>query len=648
MNRTGISILALSAALAANAATLEERAADVLEKTPARQEQALRAQLRNPYPPKGMWHHVDFALAAYWFNEKTAKADDGILLLQRELYPTALKSFEAGGFHWHAYLLQRVYFLFSSHSKHFPRRMGLEAENAILGMLWSWAAPVCRKELASPERVWWYWGSENHHMMAWVSFWGAAQIFKDHPDYKDRTYADGSTPAEMAAAFDEYFKRYARERASKGLLVEIAAPTYAKYTLNTWYNLADFADDPVLKKLMKMLLDLYWADWAIEQIDGVRGGSRHRCYAGRASTEGSGGAEAAWYHFGVGVEASQHPGSMGAATTFWRPSPVVVELALDTGGRGDYAYVSRRPGLKEPGGAMNYVKDVAHPLHIKKGINRLHPQGGALLRTSWCTPDFVMGMSQVAPLSRDDWTAISSQNRWNGVIFAGHPTARIFTQPLMPKKGSVYNAEWGVQNKAVMILQRLRASNAKGQRIWFDGSLKRVEKDGWVFVEAPQAYAAVRIAQGGGKWAADTAEQRRGGKGRPGLGEWLALNNEHSPVIIEVAGKRDFARFAAFQNAILANPLSWEGKRIEYRSEFYGTTLTLPVDASGPPLVDGAPIDFEPKEVYKSPYLKGGFGDGVVTIQKGDSMLTLDFARGGFTSEVSPGANAQCQDVTPR
>ncbi len=625
MRKTRIFIFMMLAGFVANAATLEEKTTAVLAQTSARQEQALRAQLAKTFPQDGMWHYEDFALAAYWFNERTTEADQGLLIEQKELFPATLESFEAGGFHWHAYLLERIYFLFSSHSKQFPGRMSIKAENAVLEMLWSWAAPVCRKELADPEHVWWYWGSENHHAQAWVSFWGAAQIFKNHPDYRDRKYADGSTPAEMSAAFDEYFKCYIRERASKGLLVEVAAPTYAKYTLNTWYNLADFAEDPVLKKQMSMMLDLYWADWAIEQIGGVRGGSRHRNYPGRASTEQSGGEEAAWYHFGIGVKASTHPGSMGSATTFWRPSPVVVELALDTEGRGTYAYSSRRPGLKEPNVVANFVKDPAHPLYDKKGINCVNPAGGALLRTTWCTPDFIMGMSQIAPLPQDNWTAISSQNHWNGVIFAGNSTARIFTQPVMPAKGSVYNAEWGVQNKGVMILQRLKTSNATGQMIWFDKSLKRVETNEWVFVEAPQAYAAVRIAKGGGKWESDSLEQRRDGKGRDGGGEWLTLNNEFSPVIIEVVCKCDYPNFGAFQSAILANPFKWEGKTVEYRSEFYGTTLTLPVDASSAPQIDGTLVKFEPEKAYDSPYLSGNFGDGVVTIQKGESVQTLDF-----------------------
>ncbi len=622
--------LILFATMGVRAATLSEQVDQVLAQTGARQERVLRSLLDDPYPPKnssggtGLWHFENFALAAYGLNERTAEADAGLLTLRRDLFPAANAHFDAGAIHWHAYIQERIYWLYSSRSKHHPGRMSLDAENAILEMLWEWASPVCRRELTDPSKVWWAWGSENHHLMAWVSFWGAAQIFEDHPDYQTRTYADGTTPAEMAAAFDEYFKVYARERASKGLLWEIAAPTYAKYSLNTWYNLVDFADDPVLKKHMDMLLNVYWADWAVEQLDGVRGGSRHRSYSGRSSSEQSGGAEAAWVHFGKGVEASKHPGSICSMTTFWRPNRLVAELALDEEGRGEYAVLSRRPGLRESDQIVNFVSDVSHPLHDPRGLNHLHPQGGALLRTTWCTPDFVAGMSQMAPLAREAWCAGSAQNRWNGIIFAGHPTARIFTQPLMPKRGSVYNAEWGVQNKGVMILQRLKPSNATGQMIWFDNALRRVETNGWVFAEAPQAWAAVRIAKGGGEWKDDFVGQRREGKGR-GCGEWLVLNNEFSPVIIETVRKKDFSDFKAFQQSILSNPFSWEGKIVTYRSEFYGTTLTLPVTAEASPLVDGKPVDLAPAAVYDSPYLKGVFGSGVVTVQNGDKQVTFDF-----------------------
>ena len=316
-----------------------------------------------------------------------------------------------------------------------------------------------------PQRDWWTWGSENHHAQAWAGFWGAAQIFSQHPDYKDRRYADGTTPAQMAAAMNDYFKRFTSERAAKGLLVECNSG-YNKYTLGGWYNVADFSDDAVLRRRMAMLLDLFWADWAIEQINGVRGGSRHRCYTGAGSTTGASMDGMAWFHFGLGPAKSQHPSHMCGATTFWRPSPVVVDLALDPVGRGVYEYSSRRPGLLQPRKAVDapaqYASDPKHAFFAAQGVYQLRPEGGALLRYTYCTPDFVMGTSMVEARPREDWAAISSQNRWEGVIFAGHPTARIFVQPLQPSRGSVYNANWSVQKRGTLIVQRLKTSNGEG------------------------------------------------------------------------------------------------------------------------------------------------------------------------------------------
>lgn len=599
----------------------------VLDQADARRNAMLREMLNRPYPADGLWHDEDFALAAYGLNERVQDADRALAAACENELPRLVDGKE-DSFHWHAYLLERIVFLYGSQSQHFSGRMGPQAEQAVLKALWQWAAPACRREMTLPERDFWVWGSENHHAQAWASFWGAAEIFRQHPDYRDRRYADGSTTAEMAQALTDYFKRYARHRAATGLLVECNSD-YNKYTLGGWYNMADFAADPLLRQRMKMLLDLYWADWAIEQIDGVRGGSRHRCYPGQNSNTGTSGQGLSWYHFGLGLPRSQHPSCMCAATTFYRPAPLVVALALDTAGRGEYAYRSRRPGLAQPQSAdeppRNFVADPSHPFHVKQGINALNPADGALVRYSWCTPDFVLGTSMVEARPREDWTAISSQNRWEGVIFAGNPNARIYFQPLQPRRGSVYNAHWSVQNKGVLIVQRLKTTNARGARLWFDRSLRRTERDGWVFAEAPRAYAAVKVVDGGTAWESDTVAQHRGGKGATDLGMWLKCQDEFSPVILEVARKSERFDFAAFQAAILGNPLRWENRRLEYRSSHYATLLSLDTTYGQPPTIDGQPVDYQPKRVYDSPFLRSEFGSGVVTITKGEERLVLDF-----------------------
>lgn len=588
----------------------------------ARCDQVMRAQQTKPYPPDGCWRHEDFALAAYWLNERCDEADKAIITERETDFPVSLKD---GSFHWHAYILERIHFLFGRSSKHFPGRMGVAAETALLDMLWQWAGPRARLEMTAPAHDWWIWGSENHHAQAWAGFWGAAQIFSRHPDYKDRRYADGTSQGQMAGAFDAYFKRFARERAAKGLLVECNSG-YNKYTLGGWYNIADFAEDDGLRKRMAMLLDLFWADWAGEQIDGVRGGSRHRCYPGRDSTAGSSMDGLAWFHFGLGQKNSQHPSHMCGATTFWRPSPVVSDLALDVTGRGVYESWSRRPGLAERANKgerpANYIDDPDHPFHSPTGVYRLRLEGGGLLRYTFGTPDFVIGTSMVEARPKEDWTNISSQNRWEGVIFAGHPTARIFAQPLKPQRGSVYNVNWSVQKRGALIVQRLKGTNARGQRIWFDAALRRAERDGWVFAEAPRAFAAVRAVEGPTTWEDDVAPGHPAGKE---AGQWLRCANEFTPVIIDVARKSDCASFDEFQRATLANPPRWKKGRLDYTSKWNRATLTLFADYSGPPLIDGKPVNYAPRRVFDSPFIQSDFGSGIVKIQKGDHGVTLDF-----------------------
>ena len=443
-------------------------------------------------------------------------------------------------------------------------------------------------------------------------FWGTAHILKHAPAYRTRRYEDGSTPAEMAAAWDAFFKRLARERAGKGLLVEIGS-TYNKYTLQGWYNMADFADDPVLRSRMRMLLDLFWADWAIEQIGGVRGGGKHRIYPGPASARGYGssGQGLCWLYTGLGTPRTAHPGHMCAVTSGYRPPPLVVDLALDVEGRGCYEYISRRPGLNL----------LPKPAEADAATYVLRPDYGGILRYSFCTPDFVLGASMVEARPYTDWSNISSQNRWDGVVFAGHPDSRIFAQPLKPKRGSVYNAHGSIQHRGVLILQKLQAHrHAHGQRIWFSADLKRTEEGGWVFAEAARAFAAVRVVQGTTRWEEPAPHDRA-------QGAWLACDEPFTPIILEVVRRREVADLAAFRAAVLANPLSFQDGVLRYRSSHYGDAFTLYTDWARPPELNGKPLDFRPARVYNSPFIQSEWDSGVVVLRKGRRRVVLDFNR---------------------
>jgi hypothetical protein len=119
-------------------------------------------------------------------------------------------------------------------------------------------------------------------------------------------------------------------------------------------------------------------------------------------------------------------------------------------------------------------------------------------------------MTEARPL--EDWAAISSQNRWQGVIFAGEHDARIV--PIVrPKDNRVaMNAQWSVQSKGSLITQKLKHHEGGAEMIvWMskEGLSAPVEENGMVFVEAEGAYAAIRVATGGFKWMVGEFETDR-------------------------------------------------------------------------------------------------------------------------------------------
>ena len=399
-----------------------------------RREQVMQELSKHPYPNTGAWCFVGKALASYWVGE-AVEGDRAISNLKQEMQ--RLQSVgDEDGFHWQAFQIARILFLFGREGAFVPGRMSAEAEKTARQLLWTWLEPRARAVLVEPSKDWWVWGSENHHLQAWFSMWGALKLFTSDPDYAKRTFPDGSTPSQLKRGFDEYFKRWIRNRSTRGLFVECNSG-YAKYSLSGFYNFVDFSDDPELRLLAKNFLDLCWAQWALEQVDGNRAGSRHRSYPGAPSIEETGaGSELAWYHFGTGKQ-SVHPATWCTATSSYVPPALVSEVVKRRRELGAYQITSRQPGLADPAlsGSLNYVDDPKYPFYKPKGIYKLDPYCRSILRRTYAAPGFILGATMVRALPQAAWTAISSQNRWDGVVFSGTGAPRIFVQPQKPTQG---------------------------------------------------------------------------------------------------------------------------------------------------------------------------------------------------------------------
>lgn len=511
-----------------------------------------------------------------------------------------------------------------------------ETYQVILKTLWAWAS--VKSEVSDAEvqesQTWTTKSSENHHANWFSSCWASTMFLAGVPEYRDRKFADGHTAAEHYDAWTAYLREYYRQRGCKGMTVEIDSPSYASATLSAAYTVYDLAADPVLKQRAGDYITLYWALWAQQQLDGVSGGAKARCYPESAGHGNDFIRRAAWYVMGIGTPEFEHLHMLPFITSSWRMPDVVRDIALNPDGRGSCEILERRPGLMRPG---RQKEDSLCPLL---------PDFGGIVRYGWCTPDFIMGSLLFEARPNDDWATISSQNRWHGVVFRGATDARIY--PYCETAKSSYNQHWAVQHKGTLISQKLKTSvHADGLRVWFskEGLSAPVKDGAWFFAEAAGAWAAVRVVSGEVEFAkepvasgkkkvrkeSDDEEESFG----PANGRVLMCADNYSPVIIEVARKTEFPTFEAFRKAILALPLELKKNGLSYAG-LSGDRFTFFTDQSQPPQVNGKPVNYAPAKVYDSPFVQSVWDSGLVTIQKSGRKLVLDFNATNLPPQPSP------------
>lgn len=507
-------------------------------------------------------------------------------------------------------------------------RLSSETYRVMLATSWEWAKVKSKMAdcVVDESRTWTITDSENHHANHFASCWAVTAFLARVPEFRDRKLEDGHTAWEHYAAWTAYLREYLGERGRKGMTVEIESPSYASMTLSAVYWLYELSDDPVLKQRASDYITLYWALWAQQQIDGVSGGAKARCYPSSAKNGESFVSRAGWYTLGIGSPEFVHFGMLPFVTSSWKMPDVVMDLALDVQSRGSYEVLERRPGIAKPG------------VDRKKGVSFAAPEGGGLVRYSYCTPEFVMGSLLCAARPASDWTTMSAQNRWHGVIFRGAMNARIY--PYCETDHSSYNQQWAVQRKGTLIAQKLKNSqHADGLRVWISeaGLTSPVKESGWYFTEATGAWAAVHVVAGDTKLIAPEVPKKRNNPAPkpnsnddgdspagPGSGWVVQCSESFSPVIIEVATKAEFATSEAFRKAVLALPVKAEGGRLAYTG-LGGDSFAFFTDQTELPRVNDQPVDLAPPRVYDSPFVQSDWKSGLVTIQKGDRKLVLNF-----------------------
>lgn len=581
---------------------------------------------KNVLPPMGgnrgnfarhySWSLIAYAARCFYLNEDLDNANAAIRENAQHYIDNSKDINDRDSFHWHGEQVMRLIEMYGPKGTAHAGRLTAETEALCLKPVWEYVKANSSLKEAEHEksRTWNIHGSENHHIMDFTVHWHFAKYAKDLPEYKDLEIKAGGTLAEHYQAWSEYFVAYARERARKSIGVEMMSDHYNSVWLKGIYNYRDFGE-PEVSKAAGMLLDLYWAYWAQEQIGGVSGGGKSRISFHEAIMPNPeyGTQALAWLYFGIGEKPAVHGQDVNASLSDYHPPAVVADIALDVVGRGRYEVRQQPQGLSTG----------------KKNPNSMGKGSGGILRYSYCDPAFIIGSPMTEARPTKDWLPISSQGRWQGVIFA-HPREARIVPTVRPGNIRGLNNQWSAQSKGSLIVQKLKDSEGgKEMIVWMSeaGFSDPVEEGGIVFLEAEAgAYAAVRAVRGGYKFNKEiyTIKKPEGYVYKTNAGTTMVMEDEYSPVIVEVMAKTDIGSLEAFKAKVKSCELRMEGPVLHYQT-VYGDKMTFDSSYQAIPTINGEPINYAPPKVLESPFLNADYDRGVVTIQKGERKKVLDF-----------------------
>lgn len=571
-------------------------------------------------------------------------------------------------------MLIRMYYLFGSKSEVKSGRLNEETEAALLELLWERTKEINDIHLAD-KSTWWLIGSENHDINSKATALLTSQIFMNEPDYKNRIYpnpgkgggidywfhqmygqgenkgpeggADWSDGKEYTAedhykAWVEFWNEYITERARKGFFLEVASTGYMKHTIGFLQNLYDFSEDEDLRKRMEMFMDLIWAEWAQDQLAGVRGGAKTRwrfhgydsMWKGAQFYLGGPGHAESWYF---------------QLISEYKWPEIVWRMVADREGKGEFEYRSRKPGEEQP-----ELWPRPEGLERTMAVNT----ESRFLRYSWVTPDYILGTQMDHPAAVH--SHLSAAARWQGMSFSSSFTASVSPAGIITENENTWEREKhsyyrSAQHENVLITQQNRRWFQQNPDwyptydiydrnfgVQFAGKFDQVdEREGWIFVQNGDAYLAVRPLMGEYEYDheswAQTGNDALFSPIEPDAYEWgpngefIKLKDKYSPILMEAGRRSSYPAMEDFQKHILE-------KRLELRKTVvpgwyvvhYGGDEEQPqiiFNAANNkiPKVNGFYIDYAPQQLFDSPFLNSEYNSGIIHMQVDEMDEILNF-----------------------
>jgi hypothetical protein len=519
--------------------------------------------------------------------------------------------------------------------------------------------------------------TENHFILYASSAYLAGQL------YPDEVFASsGETGTEKMATFRPRVMRWLELRYKTG---------FSEWLSNVYYDedipglvaLVELAEDEELKQLAAMVLDLIYADMALNQYDGAFGSTHGRTYEDKmgGSRDNTGSTFKLLFDLNEFAPGNMSSSALALSTKYRLPR-VIYEMAHDIDRKDSEN--RQRMGIKleeaaswgldtsrfEDGMTFMTLEAYTHPLTIGLWVEMLNAYKwwehddyklfkpfrevleNELVRNAFAiaaekditrnmrpevniytyrTPSYMLSTAQ-------DWRkgfGGDQQSIWqatlakDAVAFTTHPgkeswdgdTPRYWTgYGTMPRAIQVKNVVLSLYD--VDTEAELYVPN---QPLYTHAFLDKSRFDeaykegGWFFARYGDAYLALWASDPDADWEVNDDPEH------DDLGDHeIIADGEKTIWICELGSAADYPDFDAFKAAILGAPLSADAEAltVDYDSPSQGR---LVMGWDGPLMQDGVPLDVADYPRYDNPYGTSDFPGELISFRHRGQSLRLDF-----------------------
>jgi hypothetical protein len=464
--------------------------------------------------------------------------------------------------------------------------------------------------------------TENHWLLYYTSLYLMSQMW---PDQSGDEWYTGKSSQENLREAGDWINSWVRLTTTRGQ-GEYDSPHYMGLYFLSMSYLAEWANDPAMKKRATMMLDYLIADYAAEDLDGIFVGAHSRVYDRPVIEKWLNvSSDFGWVLFGQGFP-TEPPGAYVACyvlASAYEPPEILKRIATDR--ERPYTHYE----LKRTRNRWRFFDDLHGPVY----------------KTTYVTREYAVSSDQggtLQPIQEHSWDVTWSVPDPRGIhntLFTLHPFSSLhelqtyFTFPpdqgiaevVSSKKsydspdklvgGSAYEQIFQDRDTVIVLYDIEPGARFPHINGFFSKDLTDVREDpsGWIFARGGDALIACRPLQ------PYTWKPIDGG-GRRMFSPFLK-----NGIVVQVAARSEFADLEAFRRAILALPLEHRlepAPYVRFRS-LRGRTLEFTYGQPG--RVNGVALDYGRWPLFGGPFVEAAVDSERLTLNHAGTRRVLDF-----------------------